>query len=95
MKKSIYKIGNLKRSIIASVIILSSFSGIAMEENSNREAIEIVENESTLQVESWMNSDKYWNGRADTEEQESAIEIESWMNDKAYWGETTNTERIE
>ena len=66
MKITSYKTANVMRSLVASLIILASFSGIANAENSNKEAIAIVENgynakefveaDLALENESWLNS---------------------------------------
>ena len=95
METTTYKIENVMKSIVASLIILISFSVLTKGENLVNEANAIVGSESELQVESWMNSNNYWNGNADKDEQELVSKIESWMNNSAYWTGTANTENIE
>src|SRR5665647_2827303 len=66
MKTTTYKTANVMRSLVASLIILASFSGIANGENSNKEAFAFVGNgynaqefvnaELTSEAENWMNS---------------------------------------
>ena len=65
MKTISYNTANVMKSIVASLIILASFSGIAKGENSNKEANtivgynakEYVEAELSVETANWMNSD--------------------------------------
>src|SRR5665647_2351908 len=66
MKTTTYKTANVMRSLVASLIILASFSGIANGENSNKEAFAFVGNgynaqefvnaELTSEAENWINN---------------------------------------
>jgi len=66
------------RSLVASLIILASFQGIAKGEHSDKKAIGIVENESALQVECRMSNFVY--KAQEFVSAEMAVEIESWKN---------------
>lgn len=89
MKTTTYKTGNMMRSIVASLIILASLQVISKGENSDKKAIGIVENESTLQVESWMSNLVYY--AQEFAAAEMAIEIQNSMNTTS----ETNNEAVE
>ncbi|HZK93347.1 MAG TPA: hypothetical protein VFC67_04005, partial [Prolixibacteraceae bacterium] len=82
MKTTTYRTANVMRSLVASLIILASFSGIVNGENSNKEAFAFVGNgynaqefvnaELTCEAENWMNS----NG--EVAEQELAFQFEAY-----------------
>jgi len=92
MKTLNYKTANVMRSIVVSLIILASFSTVSKGENSTSKAIE---SEPVLSVESWMNSNSYWNGNRGVEEPELTLNIESWMNNRTYWEGTNESEASE
>jgi|WetSurMetagenome_2_1015567.scaffolds.fasta_scaffold372578_2 hypothetical protein len=75
MKTINYKKGKVMRTIVASLIIMASFSGITRGENSNKGANGIMESTSTLNVESSVNYNA-----AKFAEAEMVREIENWMN---------------
>ena len=78
MRTTISKIGKVRRSIVASLIILTSLSGIANGENSRREAVKIADNELVTSLESLVNNNEY--NAKDFVEAEMAIEIERCRN---------------
>ena len=79
MKTINYKNANMMKSIVAAVIILTSFSGISRGVNLNQDAIGILENESAVEVQNLMNKVEY--NAADFVATEMAIETESRMNE--------------
>ena len=96
MKTISYNTENVMKSIVASLIILGSFSGIAKGENSNKEANSIVgynakeyvEAELSVETANWMNSDceidykvaELAYNAKNFVDAEVAAETESWMN---------------
>jgi hypothetical protein len=69
MKTTTYKTGNVMRSLVVSLIILASLSGIAKGENSGKEAVEAG---ITLQIASY--------NANDFAAAEIALETKNWMN---------------
>jgi len=96
MKTIAYKTGNVMKSIVASLIILASYAGIAQGENSNKDANpfvgynanDYVEAELSVETANWMNSNCEINYKvAELEynaknfvEAELATETENWLN---------------
>ena len=78
MKTINYKNANVMKTLVAAVIIMTSFSGIARGVNSNQDSIGTMGNESAVEVQSWMNGVEY--NAADFVAAEMAIETES-MNE--------------
>jgi len=76
MKATTYKTGNVMRSLVVSLIILASLSGIAKGENSGKEAIGAG---ITLQIASY--------NANDFAAAEIALETENWLNNN---GEVSN-----
>jgi hypothetical protein len=69
MKTTSYKTGNVMRSLVVSLIILASFSGIAKGENSGKEA---VNTGTTLQIAAYNANDFV--------AAEIALETRNWLN---------------
>ena len=69
MKTTSYTTGNTMKAIVATLIILASFTGIAKAGKSGKESIEAG---TTLQVSAY-NAKEFV-------EAELAVETESWMN---------------
>ena len=69
MKTTTYKTGNVMRSLVVSLIILASLSGIAKGENSGKEAVEAG---ITLQIASY-NANDFVTA-------ELALETKNWLN---------------
>jgi len=99
MKTTTYKIGNVMRSIIASLIILASFSGIANGGNSSKEAVNaetvflieeynaknFVDAEMALEIQNSMNTTSETNN--EVVEAEPALQIAALMNINEYKAE--------
>jgi len=96
------------KTLVASLIILASFSGIAKGESSSETILlgekttvnsinsnaDINSQELACQMESWINNSAFWNADVDSEEQELALQMKSWINDSACWsGDADNSEQ--
>jgi len=68
MKTTTYKTGNVMRSLVASLIILASFSMIAKGENSGKEAVNVG---MTIQIEAY--------NANDFAAAEMALETKNWL----------------
>jgi hypothetical protein len=60
MKTINFKIEKVMKTMVASLIILVSFSGISKGVNTGSEATDINGNELAVQVKSWISSSTYW-----------------------------------
>jgi hypothetical protein len=86
MKTRIINTENVMRSLVASLIILTSLAGIANGENSRREVAKTAENELVLSFGSLVSNNEY--NAKDFVEAEMAIEIERCLNNNS----STNNE---
>ena len=78
MKTINYKNANVMKTLVAAVIIMTSFSGIARGANSNQDSIGTIGNESVVEAQSWTNGVEY--NAADFVAIEMAIETEMMNN---------------
>ena len=78
MKTINYKNANVMKTLVAAVIIMTSFTGITRGANLNQDTIGTLENESAVEIKSWMNGIEY--NAADFVATEFAIETESMNN---------------
>ena len=99
MKTLNYKLTKMMKSIVVSLILLVSVTGIS------KGATSINENSLAIQVKSWISNSSYWlepdkrqteelkildvendlNTVSEIESQELSRQIESWMNNSTYW----------
>ena len=59
MKTINYKNANVMKTLVAAVIIMTSFTGITRGANLNQDTIGTLENESAVEAQSWMNGVEY------------------------------------
>ena len=78
MKTINYKNANVMKTLVAAVIIMTSFSGIARGANSNQDSIGTIGNESVVEAQSWTNGVEY--NATDFVATEIVIETESMNN---------------